>query len=236
MIEINIIEKHWYKKWWGVLLIIIGSLILINLVAFGFYIWSMAKDINSGSNGQINQAIKYSDLDKKTVKKIEGENNYWIGSANPKITIIEFADFNCQFCKNSFPTIREIGLKYKDSVKIIFRDMPLLDGSVDLALAARCAGEQGLFWPMHDKLYLNQGVESLEKLYELANQIGADNTKLQNCFKGKRYLSQINKNFSDGDELGVTGTPTWFINGTKVAGDIPPETWEEIISQILFNK
>lgn len=231
MIEINIIKKSWYKKWWGVFLIIIGSLILINLVAFGFYVWGMTKDINNGGDAQINQTIKYSDLDKETIKKIEGENNYWIGSANPKITIVEFADFNCSFCKNSFPTIRELGLKYKDSVKIIFRDMPLLDGSVDLALAARCAGEQGLFWPMHDKLYLNQGVNSLEKLYELANQIGADNTSFQNCFKGKRYLSQINKNFSDGQELGITGTPTWFINGVMVKGDIPSATWEEIINQ-----
>lgn len=225
-------DKPWYKKWWGVIIIIVGSLILINITAFGFYVWSMAKDINSGG-AQINQTAKYSDLDEMTRKKIEGENNYWIGSANPKITIVEFADFNCHFCKNSFPTIRELGLKYKDSVKIIFRDMPLLDGSVDLALAGRCAGEQGLFWPMYDKLYLNQGIDSLEKLYGLANQIGVETERFQTCFKSKKHLSQITKNFSDGEDLGVKGTPTWFVNGIKIEGDVPYNTWEEIIGQFL---
>lgn len=232
--EINLrANKSWHKKWWGIILIIIGSLILINLVAFGFYVWSLAREINNTSGAGNNQTIQYADLDEATRKKIEGENNYWIGAANPKITIVEFGDFNCPYCKNSFPTIRALGLKYKDSIKIIFRDMPLLSGSVDLALAGRCAGEQGLFWPMHDKLYLNQGVDSLEKLYELANQIGADNAKFQTCFKSKKYLSQITKNFSDGEELGVKGTPTWFVNGVKVEGDVPYNTFEQIIEQLL---
>jgi protein-disulfide isomerase len=230
MPEINI--KHWYKKWWGVLLIIIGTFVLISLTAFGFAVYDIMK------NGSLNQIPldKKNNLNEKDIKKIEGEGNYWIGSANPKITIVEFSDFACPYCKSSFSKIREIGLKYKNEIKYIYRDMPLHEESTDLAMAARCAGEQGLFWPMHDKLFQNQGVKTENELLELANQIGADKNKFKICFEGKKYLPLIQKDYLDGEELKITGTPTWFINGGRASGDLPMKAWEEIIGELLQTK
>lgn len=222
-------SSAWYKKWWGAMIVIIIIIILSLITAFAFYIYNFTKTIKKeGSSG-----IKQVELSEEERKLIEGENNYWLGAPNPKITIVEFSDFACPYCKNSFPKIREIGLKYKDSVKIIFRDMPLQETSLELALAGRCAGEQGLFWLMHDKLFQNQGISETEKLIELANQIGADKNKFSSCLNNQKYLNNIQKDFSDGKSLGISGTPTWFVNGNKIEGDVPTNVWEEIIGELL---
>ncbi|MDD5290515.1 MAG: thioredoxin domain-containing protein [Patescibacteria group bacterium] len=227
-------QKHWYEKWWGILLILFLTLTAIVLVALGFYIADLTGRIKGGTtaNGQLLAEIS----DYKTAKAnpvITGANNYWLGSAKPKITIVEFADFDCQNCKNSFPNIREISLNYKNDVKIIFRDFPVYENSINLALAGRCAGEQGLFWLMHDKLYARQGNFSPEELPNFANQIGADVNKFNNCLSNEKYLSDIKKDYADGQSMGITGTPTWFINGYRIEGDIPHDLFIQIIEELI---
>ncbi len=144
-------NKKWYKKWWVIILFIIATLILIIVIASCFYIANEVKKIKGGGLISQQQLFKSQEYTEEMQKAVEGKNNYWTGAAKPKITIVEFADFSCAYCKNSFTNIREISLKYKKDVKIIFRDYPAYEYSLDLAMAARCAGEQGLFWLMHDK-------------------------------------------------------------------------------------
>ena len=125
-------------------------------------------------------------------------------------------------------------MRYKDDIKVIYRDFPVVSGySADLSLAARCAGEQGLFWMMHDKLFINQGVNSNDGLLSLAAQIGADTGRFKTCIDNKKYLTDIEKDFSDGQELGIKGTPTWFINGSKIEGNIPYDIFVQIIESII---
>ena len=226
--------KSWYKKWWGILLILLIGFIMIILVASAFYVINEVKKIQSQQSPGLN--LSSQDLDRETEKIIEGdEKNYWLGSASPQITIVEFSDFACPYSQNAFSKIREIGLKYKNNVKIVFRDYPIMsDYSTDLALAARCAGEQGLFWIMHDKLYINQGVSKKNEIIELAKQIGADINKFIDCFDNKKYLKDIENDFKDGKKLGIKGTPTWFINGNKIEGDIPYEFFIQVIENLLY--
>jgi len=199
-------------------------------IAFGFLIIHILK------NPALNQAPSDQKIS-EIPPLIIGENNYWLGAANPKVTIVEFADFACPFCKTSFPSIRELGLKYRDDVKIIFRDFPVIaEHSKNLALAARCAGEQGLFWIMHDKLYLNQNISTDQQIKQLTKEIGANEEKFNICYDKKKYLTQIEKDYLDGQALGITGTPTWFINGQKISGDIPFEKFDELINNILTSK
>ena len=161
-------------------------------------------------------------------------SNYWLGSANPKIVIIEFADFACPYCRESFSKIREIGIKYKKDVKIIYKDFPVLtDYSTNLALAGKCAGEQGMFWIMHDKLFLNQGVSTKTEIFELANQIGLENIQFRTCFNSKKYIKEIEQDLQIGKELEITGTPSWFINGEKIEGDIPYDIFIQIIEKLI---
>lgn len=225
------VDKKWYKKWWGAIIVIILIFFIAFGLAFVFYIYNLSKEIKEKNN--FIAPVGKNNYDRHQRALIEGNNNYSLGSTNPEITIVEFSDFACPYCKNSFPKIREIGIKYKNKVKHIFRDMPLHENSIDLAMAGRCAGEQGLFWPMHDKLFQNQETLKTTELVSLAGQIGADTEKFKACLESKKYLNQISKDYSDGEALGVKGTPAWFINGEKIEGDIPMQTWEEIISQFL---
>lgn len=224
-------RKPWYKKWWVMILAIVGTLVLILIIALSFAIANELKKYKNklASEQYFSKVIYTAEMQ----RKVEGQSNFWQGSANPKVTVVEFSDFSCPLCKNSFTKIREIGLKYKKDVKIIYRDFPVFEHSLDLALSANCAGEQGLFWLMHDKLFQNQGVYESPQLLELANQIGADIEKFDDCLTSKKYLKQIQENFTDGQNLGVTGTPTWFINGVKIAGDIPYDLFIEIIEEFI---
>ncbi len=226
-------EKPLYKKWWGIILIIVLALILIFIVAFSFYIFSIIKRANSYNLENLPLLPPPSFYENKKI--IEGENNYWLGSANPKIIIVEFGDFSCPLCKNSFSKLREISLKYKNNVKIIYRDYPIYENSIEQAQAARCAGEQGLFWLMYDKLFQNQEKYDSDYLPEMANQIGVDINRFNDCLNKEKYLTAIKKDFADAEELKVTGTPTWFINGYKIPGDIPYNTFIQIIEKSLQN-
>jgi len=179
------------------------------------------------------QPVEKNEAAKLDEKLIIGDGAYWLGAADPQVTIVEFADFACSYCHESFPIIRELTNTHKTRVKFIFRHYPALsDDSLGLALAAECAGEQGLFWPMHDKLFQNQGL-STDKLSAAANQIGADTNRFDECLKSKRYLKDVQKDFSDGQALGFTGTPTWFINGRMIEGSIPYNTFKGIIEQLI---
>lgn len=227
--------KPWHKKWQGVLTIIIAGIFLAIITAFAFYIFSIIKIIPDQETTGINLNLLNAPYDEQTRKIIEGQESYWMGAAKPKITIVEFADFACPYCQKSFGKIREIGLKYGKDVKIIFRNYPMHENSLNLAMAARCAGEQGLFWLMHDKLFLNQAAAENPDLAKFANQIGADLNKFNSCMANGKYLELIKKDAADGEELGVTGTPTWFINGNKVEGDIPYNLFIEIIEKLIKN-
>ncbi len=219
-------SKSWYKKWWGIIVVLILSLFLILLIAFSFYFIALVKQEKAKIN------VSNTNLSGK-ITKINTDGNYWFGSAKPEITIVEFADFACPYCKNSYSNIREISVNYKNKVKFVFKDYPLYEQSFDLAMAGRCAGEQGLFWIMYDKLFQNQGAKETTELIELANQIGADVNKFDDCLSQKKYSTQIQKDFSEGEKLGLTGTPIWFINGYKIEGDIPHDIFIQIIEELL---
>ncbi|MFH1233339.1 MAG: thioredoxin domain-containing protein [Patescibacteria group bacterium] len=219
-------KKRWHKTWWGIGLIVVLTIILVFLVAISFYFFDLVKqnkyDIANQKFKLIGQTYQVST-----------QNNFWLGASRPKVTIIEFSDFACLFCKNSYSNVREISLKYQDKVKIVFKDYPLHEESQLLAMAGRCAGEQGLFWLMHDKLFQNQGIKTNQQLIELSKQIGVDVNKFTDCLTKQKYLSEIQKNLAEAAKLNLTGTPIWFINGYKIEGDIPHDTFMQIVEEML---
>jgi len=224
--------KNWYRRWWAIILWLVIFFGGVLVSAFGFYVWDLSQKINNGefpANGvKLEETKKYN---------AEGINNYWIGATEPKITIVEFADFNCAHCKNSFSIIRELTAKYPNQIKLIFRDYPAIAAtSQDLAMSARCAGEQGKFWQMHDKLFLNQGKldpTSKTVIATLAQSAGVDLDKFLTCMDEQKYLNNIKKDVADAESYGVTGTPTWFINGYKISGEIPRATFLQIVNEFL---
>jgi protein-disulfide isomerase len=225
-------SPSWAKKIGKWLLLGILALFLGFIFAFSF---AVIKIMKSGTI-QTNQPIKLSGLTDEKILQAMVKNSYSLGGGS-KVIIIEFGDFSCPRCEESFSNVREIGQKYKNDVKIYFKDFPVIsENSGTLALAARCAGEQGLFWPMYDKLFINQGVTTEEQLTELAKQIGADTSRFTTCFNNKKYLADIQQDYDDAQILKLSGTPTWFINGQKVEGAIPHDNFIKNIELLINGK
>lgn len=225
-------DKQWYRRWWGISIIIILTILLSIFFSFVFLFFNAR---NESKNGGFS-AWSYSRLtaNPETLTLAEKESGYWLGANDPKIVIVEFGDFACPYCQKTFSKLREISRKYKNDVKIIYRDFPVItEYSQDLALAARCAGEQGLFWPMHDRLYLRQGqITTQEEMKNAALQVGANEKKFQSCMEKKKYLVDIEQDIQDGKKLGVKATPSWIINGRFIAGDIPYGYLIKLIEEI----
>lgn len=225
-------SKKWYKKWWAILLLSFLGLLSIFLIASIFFIVSQIKIYQeSGFFGENNAQTKiYSP------KEIQGQNSHSFGASKPKITIVEFSDFACPNSQSFYEKTKKIRFKYYNELKIIHRDFPVIsEYSEDLALAARCAGEQGLYWKAHDALYDNFGVSTKAEIYNLMLESGANPDKLSTCLESNKYISQITKDLEDGLALGIRGTPTWFINGYRADGDMPEDMLNDIIENILKN-
>lgn len=159
-----------------------------------------------------------------------------LGNASAKITIVEFADFTCPFSKQEFPVVRELLAKYPDKINFVFRNFPLGDanhvGGKEAAMAGVCANSQGKFWPFHDKLFQNQKNFTKSDLLTLAGQSGLNTESFSQCLESAAVKSKVEKDWADGATLGVSGTPSFFINGEKVEGAIPLEAWEKAVGLI----
>ncbi len=238
MLPTETIRHHRIKKIIiGVIIVPIALFLMLLIVGFVANVLNRSQRISQGDYSleatPTSTATEYSG-EYKTL--VEGVGSQSIGATEPKLTIVEFADFACPFCLSSFPALRQASVKYKDSVKIIFRDWPGHTYSIPLSLSAYCAGEQGKFWEMHDKLYQRQsdtfGADKND-LAQLASELGIYNEQFQQCFDSQKYLSLIKKNFSDSQTLQVKGTPTWFFNGSKYEGAITVTNLEAIINEFL---
>ncbi len=226
--------KPWYKRWWGVLILGILGLMLIIAVASSFYVVDRVKEIKQEQllNEQLNQRLAQE-------RAIRGINPYSIGTNNPEITIVEFADFACPFCQQSAMDLEGIVEDYKDRIKVVFRDYPLHENSIELALAARCAGEQNKFWTMHNSLFqeqdnLTETGEALNiKLSVIAQSLGVNMSQFDDCISSEKYKGAIRADYEDGEKLQIEGTPTWFINNYRITGYIAETQFRELITGLL---
>lgn len=144
-----------------------------------------------------------------------------MGSKDAKVTVVEFTDYQCPFCGRNFQqTFPQIIKNYVDTGKVryVLHDYPLIQlhpNAFNAAVAARCAGEQGKYWEMHDKLFSNQGALDAKNLPNLAKQVGADTDKFQACLDNGAEANNVRADMAAGQKLGVTGTPGFFIGVTN---------------------
>ena len=159
------------------------------------------------------------------------------GGPNAPVTMIEFSDYECPFCKRADETVQQVMKTYGDKVRLVHRDFPLSihNRARPAAEAARCAEAQGKFWEYHTKLFASQDL-SAEKLQALATEVGIDRTKFDECIAKQPFKDSIDKDIADGTDAGVTGTPAFFINGRMLSGAQPFEKFKEVIDEELANK
>ena len=165
------------------------------------------------------------------------------GDKNAKVTIIEFADFRCPFCEQFFTqTEPQVFKDYVDTgkVKFAFRNYAFLGPASTIAAeAAECANDQGKFWEFHDYLYKNQPPETdttmcnTDTLTQAAVSLGMNDSDFRSCLDGKKDSALATKDMTDGQAAGITGTPTFVINGTLLVGAQPYASIKAAIDQEL---
>lgn len=159
-----------------------------------------------------------------------------IGSDDPKLTIVYFADFGCPYSEEVSYVVDAVSKQFTNQVRFIYRDFPLteLHPGADLAAqAGECAEEQGRFWQMHDVLYANSGEYTAQNLVTFADDAGLDLPDFTKCLESGRYADEVQADVADGVAAGVVGTPTFFFNGQKVEGSIPFSVFNELVHAFL---
>jgi protein-disulfide isomerase len=158
------------------------------------------------------------------------------GSEKAPVTIVKFEDFLCPFCKQVQPTFNDLLSRYNGKVRLVHKDLPLESlhpQARQAAEAARCAYEQGKFWEYHDKLYANSPKASADDLKSYAKGVGLNVDSFDRCFASGKYKAVVQQDLNEGAQLGLTGTPTFFINGREISGNQPLEAFEAIIDEEL---
>ncbi|MYJ53541.1 MAG: DsbA family protein [Nitrospira sp. SB0672_bin_25] len=167
------------------------------------------------------------------------------GNPRAPLTLLEYSDFTCGFCEKFFAETWPILFsEYIDTgkMRLVYRDFPraLSGPSVDTALAARCAGEQGQYWAMHDRLFSSSDKYSPAELRQQADALQLDAKKFTSCFEASRYTTQIFKDRIEGGQLGARGTPYFILYATEnpqeavvLPGAMPYEMFKEEIDKLL---
>ncbi|MDH4330644.1 MAG: DsbA family protein [Candidatus Moranbacteria bacterium] len=169
-----------------------------------------------------------------------GENDISYGSKDAKVTLVEYSDFQCPYCKAFHGTISQVVEKYGDQIQFVFKQLPLESihpNAMNAALASECAAEQGKFIEYADKLFANQkdwgSSEGVQKLKSYAAQIGLKTADFNACLDEEKYADKIAADMAEADKFGVTGTPALFINDQFKGGVSSLETITDIIDEQL---
>ncbi len=241
--------------------LIIGLIVVVGVAAFFAGSYTSNLSSNQISEEDLEQAI--AKLELKILQnqlsteqpilpvKISVDNDPIIGNPDAPITIIEFSDFQCPFCarfySQTLPLIYEEYIE-PGKVKLVFRDYPIQSihpNAVPAAVASECANEQGKFKEMHDMLFEkqngwnNQETEDALSLFsQYATKIQLDQERFDSCLISGKYMEEIKKDFDDGQNYGVTGTPGFFVGNDQIGyvqikGAQPFESFKKIIDSQL---
>ncbi len=172
------------------------------------------------------------------IEGVSADDDPVLGPDDAPVTIVEFSDFQCPFCKRFVDqTFAQLQQEYGDQIRIVYRDFPLTQIHPDAqrsAEAAECADEQGKFWEMHDAMFASQALGlGVEQLAGYAEDIDLDVDEFAECLDSGKYTDEVEKDLQDGSRYGVTGTPTFFINGYRLVGAQPFEAFKALIDREL---
>lgn len=224
-----------------------------NTLADGWSAVALPSD-NAGSIDDQGQGDLGGSAINTTMAELAATNSQGkIGQDSAPILLIEYSDFQCPFCKRFFSDSAEQLKQWADEgkIQVIFKDFPLSFHPMasPSANAARCAGEQGKFWEMHDKIFEETIVlnptgtaqYTSDDLKTWASEIGLDTAAFNSCFDSSKYDAQVQANLEEGQSVGVSGTPSFAIGkpGDKVnliIGACPNSSFETVINAIIGGK
>jgi protein-disulfide isomerase len=207
---------------WPIRPIVIGIALFVSGVAVGYTVRDLPSVIAaSGGNAYSSSSAR--------------DDPSW-GPENAKVTIVEFGDFECPYCRQWYATVyNQLYANYGTKVRFIFRDFPLYShpNAKPAALAADCAGEQGSYWDYFRLLYGDSRGLGSEMYTAYAQQLGLNLSAFKTCISSNRYSNEIDLDQQDAERLGVSGVPAFFINDQVISGAQPYEMFRQVIEQEL---
>ena len=154
------------------------------------------------------------------------------GSTQGPTTLVEYGDFECPYCAEAYPNVRELERRLGDTVRIVFRHFPLVGRHPHAelaAVAAKAAGAQGRFWEMHDRLFENQRALERADLLRYAEEIGLDLERFEADLASPELLARVRRDVESGERSGVPGTPSFFVDGRLHRGFFDVETLDDAL-------
>lgn len=180
--------------------------------------------VPAGSPGSPAGAVANLDVSNRPVR----------GSPDAKVTIVEFSDFECPFCQRAEPTVRQVMNDYSGKVRLVYMQFPLSfhPNAQKAAEANECAGDQGKFWEYHDRLFDTAQLDTAS-LKAHAASLGMDTARFNQCLDSGANAAKVAAMQGMGSQNGVSGTPTFFINGTPLVGAQPYANFKAAIDRQL---
>ena len=214
-------KENWFYWLGGVLILVFG-------IAIIWYI-GVPGVIGSASEVKIDPNLERYDV------PVDGYPS--IGPADAQITLVEFSDYQCPFCEKWYQEVySRLQNDYAGKIRIVYRDFPLYaihPDSESAAEAAHCAGEQQAYWTYHDALFGGKyglGASAYEKY---ATDLGLKLDQFKECISTRRFKSKVDANVKFASNLGVSSTPTFFLNGMAIVGAQPYDVFKQIIDKEL---
>jgi protein-disulfide isomerase len=196
-------------------------------IIIGYVVWGVGTNEVQAAQEQPPQKVYRYDI------PIEGA--YFMGRADAPITIVEFSDYQCPYCKKfNDEVFHPLLERYPEQIKFVYRNLPLTsihDNAVPAAEAAMCAGEQGSYWQFHEMLFEKGLGDSAYRKY--AQELGLNITAFSACLADHRYQETVIADSEFAADLGIRSTPTFFINGLAIVGAQPLEVFEKVIDAEL---
>jgi protein-disulfide isomerase len=212
----------------------VGALVLGGLIGYLMALFAFNRGVDQAVAALAEQ-IGAAEQQPSPTNEISADDDPFLGPKNAPVTIIEFSDFRCGYCKRfRDETLDALFDEYGDQIRFVYRDFPAVGGT-QAAQAAECAHEQDAFWEYHDGLFLDTGAYStIDDYVALAGQVGnIDTDQFRECLETGKYSSEVDDDASDARSYGVSGTPTFFINGVRLIGAQPLSAFQQIIDEEL---
>ncbi len=185
----------------------------------------------------LQKGYKKTDLPEEPGEEITLGNSAWKGAETPLATVVEFSDFECPYCSRAASTLSALAADYKKYVRFVFKHYPLsFHKNAHLASQASIAAqEQGKFWEYHDKLFANQRNLLRADLERYAQEIGLDMDQFKKALDSGIYKGRVDLEMAEGTRIGVSGTPSFFVEGKKATG-VDYKALSQTLNEILSKK
>lgn len=166
---------------------------------------------------------------------VSGDDDPSRGIAVAPVTVVMFFDFQCGYCDRARPTMDQLLELYPNSIRVVYRDYPIPKHprAQRMAEAANCANEQGRYFEYADALFAQMRRTDDADLLARATEVGLDFPRFQQCLDSGRYAAEVQADFRDGQAVGVSGTPAFFVNGRLISGAQPVDVFIELIDEEL---